>query len=512
MVTALTVTFIARLIIDKKVIVLTKATPFIYPFKTFGGYYIYDVNTNQILSVERAVYDFLLEEQSGKSVPVVNREVGETIANLKRMGFLKEDRIGEILHPATATIESIVNDQFSHMSLQVTQGCNLRCKYCAYSGNYENRGHSQKEMSFEMAKQGIDFLIRHSAHSEDISLGFYGGEPLLAFDLIKRCMDYAQRMAEGKKIRFTMTVNGTLLTEEKVEALERYECQLLVSLDGPKEIHDKNRVFADQRGSFDTIMQNLKNIKEKYPSFYKKIRFNMVMDPENDLRCLNHFISDSDMLEQSSIILSTINQTYIKDIKTKGHEGSSIFIRYEFFKLFLKAVGRVFPEDSPNLFDIEYMRLKHRMHSWHRSRKQVPAKAHPGGPCIPGQKRIFMNVDGNFYPCERVSETSEMMKIGNVQTGFDMEKIKNLINIGKVTEEHCKNCWAFNYCTQCAAYADDLNSFSKEKRLLECENTKRSVENMFKNYCMLKELGHDFDKDAVKFTAFGNSAIGGEAI
>jgi organic radical activating enzyme len=102
------------------------------------------------------------------------------------------------------------------MILQVTQQCNLRCQYCAYSGAYYNRTHNSARMSFETAKRAIDFLLARSHESDHVHVGFYGGEPLLEFDLIKRCVDYVKKSVEGRSITFGITTNATLLNDEKI--------------------------------------------------------------------------------------------------------------------------------------------------------------------------------------------------------------------------------------------------------------------------------------------------------
>ncbi len=96
-------------------------------------------------------------------------------------------------HPETEGLEYILENNLNTMALQLTQNCNLRCKYCVYSGNYENRKHSSLKMNKEIAYRAIDFFVRHSSDSEKLHLGFYGGEPLLEFELIKGCVEYIKK-------------------------------------------------------------------------------------------------------------------------------------------------------------------------------------------------------------------------------------------------------------------------------------------------------------------------------
>ncbi len=144
------------------------------------------------------------------------------------------------------------------ITLQVTQNCNLHCSYCAYSGNYENRSHKALNMDIETAKKGIDYLIEHSPDNEIVDIGFYGGEPLLTFNLIKECVAYAEKKAEGKNMMFNLTTNGTLIKPEMIDFFEKHNVSITISIDGPREIHDLNRKFAHSgTGSFDIMMKNL---------------------------------------------------------------------------------------------------------------------------------------------------------------------------------------------------------------------------------------------------------------
>ena len=155
-------------------------------------------------------------------------------------------------------MESLYENNLNTIILQVTQNCNLRCQYCVYSGSYINRVHNNKRMSVEVAKQAIDFLVKHSENSKEISIGFYGGEPLLEVPLIREVVDYAEGVFSGKKLLFNMTTNATLLNIETAKYLYEKKFNVTISLDGPKATHVSNRIFANSnKGTFDAVMQNL---------------------------------------------------------------------------------------------------------------------------------------------------------------------------------------------------------------------------------------------------------------
>lgn len=183
-----------------------KQEAFVHVFDSPTGHYLYDVNSDDILKIPYDVFAFL---QAQEDVEQTN-SVRQYLDMLKRKGFLKSKHVEKSEHGMTEIMPFALNSKLSQLVLQITQSCNLRCNYCAYSGEYKNRVHSQKQMSFEIAKKSIDFLIQHSKDTKSLSIGFYGGEPFLRFDFIKKCVDYADSIAEGRVIRYNTTTNGTM--------------------------------------------------------------------------------------------------------------------------------------------------------------------------------------------------------------------------------------------------------------------------------------------------------------
>ena len=118
---------------------------------------------------------------------------------------------------------------------------------------------------------------------------------------------------------------------------------------------------------------------------------------------------------------------------------------------------------------------------------------HPNGPCIAGYNRLFVTVEGKFYPCERVSETNEVYCIGDIKSGIETKKVLRLLNTGKLTETECKNCWALNLCSICAADCGEDNDLSTSKKLQKCSVAKKEVEEHLVEYCTLREYGFNFE-------------------
>jgi uncharacterized protein len=466
-----------------------KQIPYIHKFKTPYNYYIYDVNTNSIIKINKELYEFDFEKHDEKFLSDNSKQL---LHDFKELNLLSANKISAIEHPESEFLHSMLDRKVNAITLQVTQQCNLRCSYCVYSGNYNTRSHQNLKMDIDIAKRSIDFLIAHSIDSPLLSIGFYGGEPLLEFELIKECMIYASSCSRGKEISYNITTNGTLLTKEIIDFFIQYDVNITVSLDGDKDSHDKNRIFSKSgKGSFDVIKRNLIYIKNTYPDFYEKITFNIVLDPTNDFEVIDDFFNKDEMVKDSIINADFINENYaIK--KFQRNEKFFIMRNYEIFKMYLIKLNILDKGSISNLISDELEIIKNSIANRYMEEK-LPEKCHHGGPCIPGVQKLFVNVKGDFYPCERVSEKSEVMKIGNIKDGFYINKARKILNVGKITEKTCRNCWAFRFCGLCCAYADNINDLSASIKLKNCDSVKRFVEKNLKCYAMLKEFNYDFE-------------------
>lgn len=467
--------------------------PLIKLFKTRGKNYMYDTNKNSILNINDEQYNFLkncIEDNVNDYI-----EAEET-NKLYKDGFLSSNKVKEIIHPEDELLSFHLENNVKMLTLQVTQQCNFRCEYCIFSGSYLNRSHSNKKMSISTALKGIDFLINHSKNHNKIIVSFYGGEPLLEFNFIKQCIEYAEKKADGKKVIYSMTTNGSLLTDEIVEFLYKHNVTLTISLDGPKEVHDIHRKLASNNcGSFDKVINNIINIEKKFPEYIKKLHFNAVIDTKNSFSCIDKFFLTYDMVKDIPLISGLISYKYKKNNTEMYDEDYFLKRNYEFFRILYSFIRK---EDTANCSKIVMPQYENLLQLSQNltPRKMLPEKAHPTGPCIPGVQKLFMNADGFFFPCEKVSESSEIGKLGHIDTGFDIDKVRNVLNIGKVNGEACKNCWAIRFCSICVALLDSTEKeISLEKRETFCEGVKANLEEKFKNYCVLKEFGHNFEEN-----------------
>ena len=148
----------------------------------------------------------------------------------------------------------MVNSSVKSMCLNISHDCNLRCEYCfAAKGDF---GTGRELMPFETAKKAIDFLIEKSGNRHNLEVDFFGGEPLMNFDVVKKTVEYARSIEKehDKNFRFTITTNGLLLTDDKIDFINREMANVVLSLDGRKEVNDKLRVSPNGRGSYDVIV------------------------------------------------------------------------------------------------------------------------------------------------------------------------------------------------------------------------------------------------------------------
>lgn len=450
-------------------------------FTTPKGYYLYDRNTNSILNINADEYEAINNENHLKHETVLKA--------LQSKGYCLKGRLRAIEHPDSKTLEYHLKNRIEQITMQVTQNCNLRCEYCTYSGNYNQRTHTNKVMDLKTMYKCVDFIMKHSRDMDKIAIGFYGGEPLLMINNIKKCVKYIKENYPERDIHYTLTTNGTLLSDEIVSFFQENDFHILISLDGPAYIHDIHRKFADGTGSFETIIQNVEHIKEVFPNYYKNIGFNAVINPGTEYKCVKDFYDAETVLRDTIIRTTTVNPLGTKN-NIIYYDDYYITYRYEMMKLIMYALGMIKLESVSKLFYGSLTQVN-RMRESMNTISELTEYAHHGGPCVPGARRLFIDTEGCFYPCERVSEASDVMRIGHIDKGFDLKKASALINIGQITEDECLKCWNLLYCGMCASFADDNGKLSRNCKLSNCENMKANTLDTMKTLCLFKEMGID---------------------
>lgn len=477
-----------------------KNNPFIHVFKTPFSTYAYDVNTDSVIKISKALYNYLTDLEHGVMTEKTE-EVCSEMETLKKKGYLKDFYPKKIVDPRLSQLDYLINNRVEGITLQVTQQCNMRCSYCkfTYGDNIHNRAHATVSMSYDVAIRAIDFYYHHSRDAKHVNVSFYGGEPLLEYEMIKKIIAYVNEKFEGKDISFNMTTNAILLTPERLKYLVKNNVYIMVSLDGPEEIHNRSRKLAGGgKGSYEIVIKQLKHLKETCPVEYKQLSFNSVMDPLYDMAPLLEFYQD-DLFkgalidfgnEMAAVGDSSINTSIMDTPEGTTSVSSEIFflsIREAELIALYSLIGLVDEKDiSPISLNIKASLIE-------KSNSLVPTNqleeySAKGGPCMPGVHNTFVRVDGKFFPCEKVCDISDDLNIGDVDSGYNYENIKRILNIGKVTESKCTRCWAMRHCTSCVLNGTLAGKISKDMIIAKCNGVKTRLENTLQDLLAIDEL------------------------
>lgn len=457
-----------------------------------SGKYLYDANTNTILKVENVVFEKLkeLEKIGYKNFIKKNNSEEPVIKTIIRMygeGFLHPSNIEKLKHPVSDYIHDYLQNGINGLILQVTQNCNLKCRYCSFACDESilNRKHSEKVMNWETAKKALDFLKEHAKDSKSISIGFYGGEPLIEINLIEQCIEYAKSLFFDKIITFNITTNGTIMNHEILKVLKDNNVVLLISLDGPREIHNINRrYFVNGKGSFDKVYENLLFIKNTEYEYFKTIRYNSVIELDNNkVKDVVDFFTSNEVTKNNDYQLTLVSDNFININYSETNEFLYSKETYIFKNLIDYLSGKTYS------YDFSYLNNLKSLAQSISYEKELPKTYHNCGPCIPGHLRLHVDVDGIFRPCEKISEKSGEMIIGSLDDGFMYDNIYSQLNYGLSKGLKCKNCWAIRLCQMCCNnfdyHGEDKDLYFEEKCAMEKRNIKEAIECLL----ILKECG-----------------------
>ena len=350
---------------------------------------------------------------------------------------------------------------------EVTDACNLRCKYCAYADLYE--GYDQREnlkLPFQKAKLIIDYLYEYWEKrycievNDPITIGFYGGEPLLNVPFIQQVINYIESLNPiGKKFHYNMTTNAILL-DRYMDFLAENEFRLLISLDGDEK-GQSYRVDTKGKNSFDKVLANIQLLRSKYPSYFEHyVMFNSVLHNRNEVESTYRFIKDKFGKEP---MISPLNNSGVRKDKLQefyqAYQNVATSIQKanncEALKneLFIKspetgALVNYIYHHTGNVFN-DYNDLL-----LGREGSSFP----PSGTCIPFSKKMFITVKGRILQCEKIDHEFALGQITNKKVELNLEQAARQHN--KYTFRYmnqCKTCAAKQLCTQCVYQIDDIH-------------------------------------------------------
>jgi uncharacterized protein len=410
----------------------------IHKYKLNGYNIVLDVNSGAVHVVDEITYDLLdnVEPPFEDACPekVIKkfsrfyteddiRTCYEEIKELYKDELLFTEDTYEAL--ADVAIESPIKA----MCLNIAHDCNLRCAYCfASTGDF---GTGRKLMSFETGKKAFDFLIEKSGNRQNLEVDFFGGEPLMNFDVVKQLVEYGNQLGKehNKNFRFTITTNGLLLDDEKIDFINKEMKNVVLSIDGRKEVNDKLRVRVDGSGCYDKIVPLYKKLVEKRgdQEYYVRGTFTKY----------NQDFSD----DVFALLDEGFDQISVEPVVGDSTDPYALT-----------------EKELPNIFR-EYDRLSKRILEYEKSGKkfnffhfmidldQGPCAIKRMRGCGCGNEYIAITPDGDIYPCHQFVGMEDY-KMGNLDDGtFNPEMKKEFAKAHIYTKQECRECWARFYCS-----------------------------------------------------------------
>lgn len=369
-----------------------------------------------------------------------------------------------------------IKHNIKSLGLENTANCNFRYKYCVYGENYPfRRNHKSKNMDWKTALNAIEIFMQHSSKAERKNIGFWGGEPLLNFNLIKKVVSYVKKHYPDEDIHYSFTTNGSLFNDENIEFFIKHKFNLLISLDGPKHINDRYRVNIKGNGTFDKVMQSLQKIIEKDNEYYDRyINFNCILTPHTNYHDVFKFFTENKLFENK-------DNLSVSGVDT---DKSSFFDKYGDYSLEQNIyLSKIYYESAiDNSLEkerfIRKIREQNMLSIFNRCKHEIEEIIYPNGCCIPLLKRMHVDVDGNIHTCERVPLYNPL---GNVNTiGIDYDLIVKFVDeYTKNSLKDCKYCWAARMCTACFKYFMKDNKWYDQERVKICKNIQSNLLNDF---------------------------------
>ena len=237
------------------------------------------------------------------------------------------------------------------------------------------------------------------------------------------------------------------------------------------------------------IVDKINRLRLRYPDYYNKnVDYNVVIKKSEGFKQICDFFDNAEFLKKNIVHFSFLDMIGI-DSPPEIDEHFLSEYNYQYFLALAAKIGMISEDFVPKLMKEACKKVDELRGGKHNTgRREVPEKCHHGGPCIPGEKALFVNTDGDIYPCERVCEKSLFNVIGNVVDGIDIDRVRKVINIERLTKRQCQLCWAYEYCDVCARFIGSDESVTKSNILNHCDTLRKQVEECFKDYCVLREL------------------------
>lgn len=418
----------------------------IHQYKLNGFNIVLDTYSGAVHCVDDLSYDIIalyentnkeeiIEKMLEKYKDITKKDIEETIEEIEKIkqdGKLFSKDIYEGKNLDLKKRDSVVKA----LCLHVAHTCNLNCEYCfAGQGKYHGK---DAIMSFEVGKQALDFLVKNSGTRKNLEVDFFGGEPLVNFDVVKQLVEYARSIEKetGKHFRFTLTTNGMLLDDDVIDFLNKEMNNVVLSLDGRKEINDAKRKKINGEGSYDIIVPKFQNFVKKRGNkeYYMRGTFT-----RNNLDFTKDIFHMAD-LGFKELSMEPVVSSPDTDYALKEEDLDTIFEQYE---ILAKEMIKRRKQGNPFTFYHYMIDLS-------------------GGPCIykritgcgSGTEYLAVTPTGDFYPCHQFVGDEKFL-MGNVRDGVTNTELRDEFKLcNAYSRKECKDCWAKLYCSGgCSANA-----------------------------------------------------------
>lgn len=440
----------------------------IHKFKAKDICILLDTNSGGVHVIDDVTFDLLDHAE-----PPFEKECPKNV-----MDILKENYTEEEIKEAYADIlelydnkllysddvygdysKTVVESPIKAMCLHISHDCNLRCKYCfASTGDF---GKGRKLMPFEVGKAAIDFLLEKSVGRENLEVDFFGGEPLMNFDVVKQIVEYARSKEEEyhKNFRFTITTNGMLLDDDTIDYINKEMYNVVLSIDGRKEVNDRMRVRVDGSGCYDRILPKFKKLvdgrgdKEYYVrGTYTKYNLDFSED------VMHLYEAGFDEISVEPVIESPEEAYAITE-----EDLDQIYAEYD------KLVDRIgaIRKNGKHINFFHFM----------IDLDQGPCVIKRLRGCGSGNEYVSITPDGDIYPCHQFVGHDEY-KMGNIEEGtFNNDIKKEFAGCHVYSKPACQACWARFYCSGgCNANNFVFNGDIHKAYELSCKIQRKRIE------------------------------------
>ncbi len=453
----------------------------IHQYINNGYYIVMDVNSGSVHSADPIFYDAVQVLAEEAKIPDMEKpeKLPEEAVNLVKerlSGKYPDTEVAEVLEDIQELIdmeqlftEDIYKDYVADfkkrktvvkaLCLHIAHDCNLACRYCfAEEGEYHGR---RALMSYEVGKKALDFLIANSGNREHLEVDFFGGEPLMNWDVVKRLVEYgrSQEKEHNKKFRFTLTTNGVLLNDEIMEFCNKEMSNVVLSLDGRKEVNDCMRPFRNEKGSYDLIVpkfQKFAELRGEKDYFVRGTFTNKNLDFGEDVL---HYAD----LGFKKMSMEPVVAEPTEDYAIREEDLPQILAEYdrlaaEYVKRHKEGRGFTFFHFMIDL-------------------KQGPCVAKRLSGCGSGTEYLAVTPWGDLYPCHQFVGKEEFL-LGNVDTGVTNTAIRDEFKLCNVyAKEKCKDCFARFYCSGgCAANSYNFHKSITDAYDIGCAMQKKRIE------------------------------------